>query len=85
MNRRSVVLIVAGVLAGCAAPSPPLTADNPANSSAPEVIEQPLRNALAVDDLTKKTRQILAQADKPQDQPSPQPKQTEQMSGVKIP
>jgi hypothetical protein len=86
MNRRSVVLIVAGVLAGCAtAHSPPLTADNPASSSAPEVIEQPLRNALGVDDLTRKTCQIFAQGDKPQDQPSPQPKQTDQMSGVKMP
>ena len=64
-----------GVLAGCATtPPPPLAADNPANPSAPEAIEHPLRNPLAADDLTKKTREIFAQAGKQQDQASPTPK-----------
>jgi hypothetical protein len=90
MIRRSIPLIVAGVLAGCAAAlPPPLTADNPASSSAPEASEQPLRNALAVDDLTKKTRQILAQVDKTSDRPSPtstpQQQQSDQMPGMKMP
>jgi hypothetical protein len=46
------------------APPPPLTADNPASPSAPEATVRPFRNALGVDDLTKKNRQILAQAAK---------------------
>jgi hypothetical protein len=63
MNRYSILLIVLSLLAGCATtPPPPLTADNPASPSAPEVRVRPLRNALAVDDLTRKSRQILAQA-----------------------
>jgi hypothetical protein len=90
MIRRSIALIVAGVLAGCvAALPPPLTADNPASSSAPEASQQPFRNALAVDDLTKKTRQIFAQADKQPDRVSPastpQPQQMDQMPGMKMP
>jgi hypothetical protein len=69
MNRYSILLVALGLLAGCAtAPPPPLTADNPANPSAPEAAVRPLRNALAVDDLTKKSRQILAQAAKQQQQ-----------------
>src|SRR5712672_3078364 len=68
MNRHSIPLI-AFLLAGCAtAPPPPLTADNPASPSAPEATVRPLRNALGVDDLTKKSRQILAQAAKQQQQ-----------------
>jgi hypothetical protein len=42
-----------------------------------------------VDDLTKKTRQIFAQADKQQDQPSPTPtpqqQQMDQLPGMKMP
>ena len=69
MNRYSIPLIALGLLAGCAtAPPPPLTADDPANPSAPEAAVRPLRNALGVDDLTKKSRQILAQAAKEQQQ-----------------
>ncbi|HZC35934.1 MAG TPA: hypothetical protein VE242_09990 [Chthoniobacterales bacterium] len=78
------------VLAGCAtAPPSPLTADNPANPSAPMAIEHPIRNALAADDLTKKTHQIFAQIDKQQEQPSstpmPQQQQMDQMPGMKMP
>ena len=90
MNRCSIPLIAMGVLAGCAtAPPPPLAADNPASPSAPEAVEHPLRNPLAADDLTKKTRQIFAQADKQQEQPSPAPspqqQQMDQIPGVKMP
>jgi hypothetical protein len=90
MNRNSLALVALGLLAGCAtAPQPPLTADNPASPSAPEAAVRPLRNALAADDLTKKTRQIFAQADKQQDQPSPTPtpqqQQMDQMPGMKMP
>jgi hypothetical protein len=69
MNRYSIPLVALGLLAGCAAaPPPPLTADDPANPSAPEAAVRPLRNALGIDDLTKKSRQILAQAAKEQQQ-----------------
>ena len=69
MSRYSIPLIALGLLAGCAtAPQPPLTTDNPASPSAPEATIRPLRNALGADDLTKKSRQILAQAAKQQQQ-----------------
>jgi hypothetical protein len=69
------------------APAPPLTADNPGNPSAPVAVERPLRNALAADDLTKKTRQIFAQAQNQEEQPSPTPtpQQMNQMPGMKMP
>jgi hypothetical protein len=87
MNRYSLPLVALGLLAGCVtAPPPPLSADSPASPSAPEAINHPLRNAVAADDLTKKTRQIFAQADKQQDQPSPTPtpqqQQMDQMPGT---
>jgi hypothetical protein len=93
MNRYSIPLIALG-LAGCAtAPPPPLTADNPASPSAPEATVRPLRNALGVDDLTRKSRQILAQAAKQQqqwDQSGPvsggqQGQQMENMPGMQMP
>jgi hypothetical protein len=94
MNRYSIPIIAWGFLAGCAtAPPPPLRADNPANPSAPEAIIRPLRNALGVDSLTKKSRQILAQAAKQQqqwDQSGPdsgdqQGKQMQNMPGMQMP
>src|ERR1700730_10499128 len=73
MNRYSILLIALGLLAGCTtAPPPPLTADHPASPSAPEATVRPLRNALEVDDLTKKSRQNLAQATKQQQQWDPE-------------
>jgi len=88
MNRYSIPLI-AFLLVGCAtAPPPPLTADNPASPSAPEATVRPLRNALGADDLTKKTRQIFAQAAKEQQQasptPTPQQGQMDQMPGMNM-
>jgi hypothetical protein len=90
MNRYSILLVALGLLVGCATVPPmPLTADNPASPSAPEATVRPLRNALGADDLTKKTRQIFAQADKQQDQPSPTPtpqqQPMDQMPGMKMP
>src|SRR4029077_334524 len=94
MNRYSILLIVLSLLAGCAtAPPPPLTADNPASPSAPEATVRPLRNALGVDDLTRKSRQIFAQAAKQQqqwDQSGPvsggqQGRQTQNMPGMQMP
>ena len=94
MNRYSILLIVLSVLAGCAtAPPPPLTADNPASPSAPEATVRPLRNALGVDDLTRKSRRILAQAAEQQqrwDQSGPvsgdqQGQRTQNMPGMQMP
>ena len=90
MNRYSLPLVALSLLAGCAtAPPPPLTADNPASPTAAEAPVRPLRNALDDDDLTKKTRTILAQAGKQEDQPSPTPtpqqQQMDQMPGMKMP
>jgi hypothetical protein len=94
MNRNSIPLVAFSLLVGCTtAPTPPLTADNPADPSAPEAAVRPLRNALAVDDLTKKSRQILAQAAKQQqqwDQSGPvsgdqQGQQMQNMPGMQMP
>ena len=79
-----------GVLVGCAPTKlPSLTADDPASPSAPEATVRPLRNALGADDLTKKTRQIFAQAAKEQQQasptPTPQQGQMDQMPGMNMP
>ena len=89
MNRYSIPLI-AFLLIGCAtAPPPLLTADDPASPSAPEATVRTLRNALGADDLTKKTRQIFAQAAKDQQQasptPTPQQGQMDQMPGMNMP
>jgi hypothetical protein len=83
----SVPLVALGLLGGCVtAPPPSLTADNPASPSAPEAGGQPLHNALAADDLTRKTRELLAQAGKPKDQPSSAPiPEEQQMPGMKMP
>jgi hypothetical protein len=94
MNRYSILLVALGLLAGCAtAPPPPLTADNPASPSAPEATVSPFRNALGVDDLTKKSRQILAQAAKQQQQwdergrvsAGQQGEQMQNMPGMRMP
>ena len=90
MNQSYTLLIAVSILVGCTTiPTPPLTADNPASPSAPEAVERPLRNALAADDLTKKTREIFAQSQNQQGQPSPTPtpqnQPMNQMPGMKMP
>jgi len=91
MNRYSILLVALSLLVGCATgPPTPLTADNPASPSAPEATVRPLRNALGADDLTKRTRQIFAQAAQQQNQqasptPTPQQQQMDQMPGMKMP
>ncbi|HYZ73836.1 MAG TPA: hypothetical protein VE641_12200 [Chthoniobacterales bacterium] len=90
MNQPSILLVAVSVLlAGCATPPTALlTADNPASPSAPEAIEHPLRNALAADDLTRKTRQIFAtekEEERPSPTPTPQQQQMDQMPGMKMP
>jgi hypothetical protein len=74
----SVPLVALGLLGGCVtAPPPSLTADDPASPSASEAGGQPIHNSLAADDLTRKTREIMAQAGKAKDQPlsTPVPEQ----------
>lgn len=94
MNRSSIPLIALGLLTSCTtAPPTPLTADNPANPSAPEATVRPPGNVLGVDDLTKKSRRILAQAAKQQqqwDQSGPvsadqQSLQMQNMPGMQMP
>jgi uncharacterized lipoprotein YajG len=88
MNRIFRMLIAVSILTGCAmAPQPQLNADNPASPYAPEAIEPELRNSLAADDLTKRTHQLLAQANKQLEQPSPTPsppQQMDQMPGMRM-
>jgi hypothetical protein len=86
----SLPIVALGLLGGCVtAPPPSLTADNPASPSASEAARKPLHNPLAADDLTTKTRELLAQAGKSQDQPSstpvPEQQQMDQMPGMKVP
>jgi len=65
-------LLALSFLAGCAAaPPPPMTANNPANPSAPEASIRPLHNALGTDSLTRKSHQILAQSGKERQQSDP--------------
>jgi hypothetical protein len=89
MNRYSLLVVAFGLLLGCATgPPPPLTAENPASPSAPEGTIRHLRNALAADDLTTKTRKIFAQAAQQQQTsptPTPQQGQMDQMPGMNIP
>ena len=85
-----IPFVALGLLGGCVTvPSPSLTADNPASPSASEAGGQPLHNSLAANDLTRKTRELLAQAGKSPDQPSstpiPEPQQMDQMPGMKMP
>src|ERR1700676_2835366 len=69
MERFSRSLLAFSLLAGCAgAPPPPIAADNPGNPSAPAATVRPLDNALGTDRLTRKSRQILAQSAKEQQQ-----------------
>lgn len=63
MKRYCIALIAFGLIGGCVATAPtPLEADNPASPSAPEASVRLPHNPLAVDNLTRKTRQILAKS-----------------------
>jgi hypothetical protein len=69
MNRYSILLIALGLSAGCeTGPPPSLTADDPASPSAPEAAVQATGPSLGADALTKKSREILAQATKERQQ-----------------
>src|SRR5262249_46287044 len=88
MNGYSIPLVAFGLLTGCVTvPPPPLTADHPESPSAPQGAVHPLGNALAADDLTKKTREILAQTGEqhPSPTPIPEQRQMDQMPGMKMP
>jgi hypothetical protein len=74
MNRYFVTLIASGLLAGCAMDAPPpLTADDPASPAAPQAPGHATPDALGIDGLTRKSRQIL------------QPSQEEQLPGMQMP
>jgi hypothetical protein len=63
MNRYSASLLALGLLASCAPISPSVSStDDPANPEAPEATVRPIRDVLGADSLTRKSRQILAQA-----------------------
>jgi hypothetical protein len=66
---RSIILpmIAVSFAAGCASTPPPLTADNPASPHALEARVKPLRT-LERDAITQRTRQMLAQAAKQQEE-----------------
>jgi hypothetical protein len=87
MNQSCLLLIVFSFLLSCAtAPSPLLTADNPASPSALEAKWRPLPNTLATDGLTRKTQQIFASGGTQDEQPSPTPQpDMGQMPGMKMP
>jgi hypothetical protein len=87
MNQSCLLLIAFSFLVSCAtAPSPPLTADNPASPSAVEAKWRPLPNTLGTDDLTRKSQQIFASGGTQEEQPSPTPQpEMGQMPGMKMP
>jgi hypothetical protein len=63
MKRYCIALVAFSLTGGCATTAPTaLEADNPANPSAPEASVRLAHNPLAIDDLTRKTRQILAKS-----------------------
>ena len=99
---RSIFLpiIAFSLLAGCAVAPPVLTPDNPASPRASEANLKPLPT-LKRDAITQRTRQMLAQAAKQQEewdqngpasgerpgvkQQQPQQKQMDQMRGMQMP
>ena len=87
MNQACLLLIVFAFLVSCATTTaPPATADNPASPLATEAKWRPLPNSLSADDLTRKTRQILASGGTQHEQPSPtQPSEMGQIPGMKMP
>ena len=87
MPQSSLLLIVCSLLVSCAtAPSPLLTAENPASPLAVEAKSRPIPNALGPDDLTRKTQRLFASGDAQEGQPSPTPQpEMGQMPGMKMP
>ena len=82
MNHYAILIVTFGFVAACASEPPPaLTPENPASPSAPEASSRPLRYALMPDNLTKKTRELFANADKREEHPSPTPAQGENRMG----
>jgi len=88
---RSIFLptVAFSLLAGCAAMPPVLTADNPASPQAAEARFKPLR-PLERDAITQRTRQMLAQAAKQQEEwdkngPVSGGQQGQQMQGMQMP
>lgn len=90
MGRSIFLPIVAfSLLAGCAATPPVLTADNPASPQAPEAKFTSLA-PLKKDAITQRTRQMLAQAAKQQEEwdkngPVSGDHQGQQMQGMQMP
>jgi hypothetical protein len=80
-----ILTLIAG--AGCADTSPPpLGADNPGNPQAPEARVKPMSNRLGMDDITKKSRRILAaEGDRSGPVSSDQSQQMQNMPGMQIP
>jgi len=82
-------IITFSLLAGCAATPPVLTADNPASPQAPEAKFTSLA-PLKRDAITQRTRQMLAQAAKQQEEwdkngPVSGGQQGQQMQGMQMP
>jgi hypothetical protein len=90
MDRSNLLpLIVFSLLAGCSATPPVLTADNPASAQAPEADFTPLPT-LKRDAITQRTRQMLTQAAKQQEEWDKNgtmsgDQQGEQMQGMRMP
>ena len=66
MSRPFTFLAVA-LLAGCASPPPPLTAEHPASPDAPEGARVARTTSLRADDATRKTNALLSAARKEQE------------------
>ena len=66
---RTLTLLAAALLAGCAsAPPPPLTANHPASADAPEGARIARTTSLRADEATRKSRVLLSAAQEEQEQ-----------------
>jgi hypothetical protein len=66
MTRLLALSTAAALLAGCATAPPPLTASHPASPDAPEGAHVERRTSLRADEATRKSRAMLADAEKEQ-------------------
>ena len=64
---RSLTILAAMLLAGCASAPPPLTADHPASPDAPEGARLARTTSLRADDATRKSHALLSAAQKEQE------------------